>query len=255
MRRRFGTRAAPAVGGVDFAKVALLLHCEGAHASTTFVDSGPLSRTSTAYGDAKISTSSPLVGAGSGVFDGSGDRVNFPHDAADDIGAGAFCIEASAKFPSIGGDYCLVFKGNYSGGYAEWSFIKDGSGYLRFYYGTRGYYQAHIRFLVPTTLVSDQKYDFCIARSVSGDWFCAVDGVPCTQYQTSAPGSGVSYGSIITGTLNNTVSLSASGPLQIAAQGTGSEFFTEGKIDEVRFVVGDDVHSSSYTVALPFPDS
>jgi hypothetical protein len=59
----------------------LLLHFEGADASTTCVDSSIFSRTSTAIGNAQIDTAQFRFGASSGLFDGTLDAFTFPHSA------------------------------------------------------------------------------------------------------------------------------------------------------------------------------
>lgn len=53
----------------DFASVALLLHMDGANASTTFTDSSSNARTVTVNGGAQLSTSQSQYGGASGYFD------------------------------------------------------------------------------------------------------------------------------------------------------------------------------------------
>jgi len=70
-----GTAANDATLDPYFYSVQLLLRMDGANNSTTFKDSSSLYQTSTAYGDAKISTAQSKWGGASGAFDGNGDYV------------------------------------------------------------------------------------------------------------------------------------------------------------------------------------
>lgn len=59
-----------------YSNVTLLLHCNGTNGSTTFTDNSSSPKTITAYGNAQISTTSPILGSGSALFDGSGDYLS-----------------------------------------------------------------------------------------------------------------------------------------------------------------------------------
>jgi hypothetical protein len=75
----------------NFASVSLLLHMD-----STFADSGPGSLTVTANGNAQVSTSRPLRGAGSGLFDGNNDYLTVS-DASLAMGTGDFTIEMMVR--------------------------------------------------------------------------------------------------------------------------------------------------------------
>lgn len=96
---------------VDDNNTALLLHCEGANASTTFTDdatSGNYSFTATAQrpksitarGNAKVSTAQSKFGGASALFDGTGDYLFV--DSTQDLnhGTGDFTIEFQVRFSS-----------------------------------------------------------------------------------------------------------------------------------------------------------
>lgn len=85
--------AVPTAGDLEFDKVSLLLHMDGANGSTTFTDSSAAPKTVTAVGDAKISTARGLFGGASGYFDGNGDALSVANSAALDFGTGDFTIE------------------------------------------------------------------------------------------------------------------------------------------------------------------
>lgn len=59
----------------------LLLHCDGADASTTFTDSSPSGRTATVGGTAQIDTAQSVFGGASMLLDGNSDYITFPDHA------------------------------------------------------------------------------------------------------------------------------------------------------------------------------
>jgi hypothetical protein len=76
----------------DFANVSLLLHCDGANGSTTFLDSSVPSKVVTAFGNTQISTAQSKFGGASGLFDGAGDYIQTP-DADNLDFPGDFTVE------------------------------------------------------------------------------------------------------------------------------------------------------------------
>lgn len=89
----------PAVPAVDtnpdpyFYSTSLLLHFDGAHNSTSIVDSSYLTKSSTAQGDAKISIARNKFGGSSMYFDGNGDYITAPNHPGFDFGNEDFTIE------------------------------------------------------------------------------------------------------------------------------------------------------------------
>lgn len=63
-------------GDMYYPNVSLLLPCDGANNSTTFIDLSPSSKTITIGGDAKITTAQSKFGGACAVFDGSGDYIS-----------------------------------------------------------------------------------------------------------------------------------------------------------------------------------
>lgn len=248
--RRFGVQDS---AHPDFAKVALLLHFDGADGSTTFTDSSSYARAGTVSGGAKLSTSGKIVGLSSGLFAGSSDYVYYPHSAVDDIGTGAFCIECDVKLTSLTGYVPLLGKGAYAVFASEWTlFVVDGL-YLDFYYGQRGTNQAHIQFLLPAGLATGAAYKLCVRRDAAGNWGGYLGGVKCLQYRFSPLSAGVSFGAWNGGELNNKVSLSPGNNLWVARH---PALGVSGRLDELRFTVGDGIYTGDYTPQPgPFPDS
>lgn len=71
----------------------LLLHMDGADASTTFTDEVIPTHVFTAFGNAQIDTAQSKFGGASGLFDGTGDYITTPNSANFDPGTGSFTAE------------------------------------------------------------------------------------------------------------------------------------------------------------------
>lgn len=103
-------------GGND-ANTKLLLHFDGADASTTFTDSnvGGSTKTFTAVGNAQIDTAQSVFGGASGLFDGTGDYIHAT-DHADFEVSGDYTIDFRIR-PNVlaGADRCVVSKSDSSG--------------------------------------------------------------------------------------------------------------------------------------------
>ena len=89
-------------GGLD-SYTKLLLHCDGADASTTFTDSAT-AKAVTAEGNAQIDTTQKVFGTASGLFDGTGDYLTVPDHADWDFGSGDFTIDFRARWASLPGN-------------------------------------------------------------------------------------------------------------------------------------------------------
>jgi hypothetical protein len=77
----------------------LLLNMNGTNGSTTFVDSSTYNHTTTAYGNAQISTAQSKFGGASGYFNG-GDYVQIPGSSAFDISTGDWTVRGWVRFPN-----------------------------------------------------------------------------------------------------------------------------------------------------------
>ena len=124
----------------------LLLHCDGADASTIFVDSAITPKTVTAYDNAQIDTANKQFGTGSALFDGTGDYLGIPNSADWDFGSGDFTIDfwiypidttrqaifASTSDYWLGLDYCCQGTRNInlfaSATGTDWALINADSG-------------------------------------------------------------------------------------------------------------------------------
>ena len=80
-------------GDLDFGKVSLLLHGDGANGSTILTDSSAVPKTVAALGGAVVSTAQSKWGGASLVLDGSGDYLSAPAHADFVFGVGDFTVE------------------------------------------------------------------------------------------------------------------------------------------------------------------
>ncbi len=134
----------------SFSAVTLLLHADGADASTVVTDSSGTPKTGVVAGAAKLSTAQYKFGTSSFTLS-SGDSIQFPANAAFDMTAGDFTAEAWVRpsatgatqrimLPQNGGstngnysyilelDSSLQFRGNvvYGGGAGQNTFVPSG---------------------------------------------------------------------------------------------------------------------------------
>jgi len=79
----------------------LLLHMNGADASTSFPDTGCTVHTATVNGNAQIDTAQSKFGGASGLFDGTGDFLTFPDSADWEFNENDFTIDLWVRFSSI----------------------------------------------------------------------------------------------------------------------------------------------------------
>lgn len=88
-------------GGTDpyYGSIGVLLHLDGADASTTFTDSGPSGKIVTAVGNAQIDTAQSVFGGASLLLDGAGDYLTHTGSAMS-FATGSFTVEAWLRFAS-----------------------------------------------------------------------------------------------------------------------------------------------------------
>lgn len=111
-------KAVAASGGND-AFVKLLLHCDGADASTTFTDASPSARgNATVGGNAQVDTAQSVFGGASALFDGSGDYLEYANSADWNLGAagsGDFTLDFRLRFNGSPATASLISAGDLSG--------------------------------------------------------------------------------------------------------------------------------------------
>lgn len=95
-----GTPNYDVVGAGD-TSIGLLMHGNGADASTTLTDSSSGSKTLTANGNAQIDTAQAKFGGASILLDGTGDYVSAADSADWNFGSGAFTIDCWVRYNSV----------------------------------------------------------------------------------------------------------------------------------------------------------
>ena len=227
------TAELPPAGDEYFADVSLLLHGDGADASTVFTDSSSHNQAMTRTGDTQISTAQSQFGGSSIRFDGSGDMLAVP--AANHLlftwGADPFTIETFIRFAALG-DQHLVDQRH--GG--------DSFNRLGLYITTSNItvmINGSTNITGSTTLAIDTWYHLAICRDGANMWIF-LDGVQ----------DGIKTNVTTTFTCNT------SDPFVIGRAGFSLTGTLNAWIDEFRVTKGVARYTAPFTPPdAPFPDS
>lgn len=209
-------------GDASFDLVGMLLHGDGANASTVFTDSGPLKRTVTATA-AVISTAQSKFGGASMLFNGTSALVATPMDANLQLAANDFTFE------------CWVYlAGTPAANYTIGScFNSDNTGYRFMIDSTRKFVGLSAIYVATTTITTNLAASAVIALNTwthvawvrSGNRFYSfVNGVLDQDYTISGSGNG----SIVPSTAVN---------FEIG-RNVGSTWYFNGYIDDWRLTKG-----------------
>ena len=225
--------SAPPVGPTDpdFASVSLLLHGDGTNGSTTIVDSSPLPKTVTAYGNAQISTANSKFGGASLAFDGTGDSLSIGGSVAFSFGGADLTIEGWVNPTVITSGRAIV--SSYPGGSpGNWIISLEG-GKLSLYIYPSGTF--NFSWLSTTVFSVNTWTHFAITRE-SGFWRMFCNGV---MENTST--ASVSMGNLV--------------DVTIGSQNNTTRFFN-GYIDDFRITKGVARYTANFTPpTAPFPDA
>jgi hypothetical protein len=149
------------IGGND-AFTKLLLHCDGADASTAFTDSSAGAKTVTANGNAQIDTAQSKFGGASALFDGTGDYLSTPDSADWAFGSGNFTIDFWIRLPSIPTDIAIFQQYVSDSNRME---LNVDTGSLTFYALSAGSYVAH--YTATPGLSANTWYHLAVVRNGS----------------------------------------------------------------------------------------
>jgi hypothetical protein len=212
----------------------LLMTVTGASDNNNITDASSNNHSITVNGDAYAGTFSPYRSGGySTYFDGAGDYLNAPSNAAFEFGTGDFSIELFFYRTASGSVDTLVQYGNASvGGYTEisWAMYISSSNYLSFEIsdGTPG--GAGALSLVSSVLFPTNSWvHVSVVR----------DGNNFTLYQNG--------NSVDTTTDNRSVYVSPSPLLWIARNHNAGTGDTAGFFSNVRIVKGTAVYTANFT--------
>jgi YD repeat-containing protein len=216
----------------SFNSVSLLLHMDGANASTTYTDNAPAPKPYIGAGAAQLSAAAPKYGTASLLLDGVNSSLSTPSDTVFDLGT-IYTIEFFIKPATLTPNFGVVHRGFYtttSNTWADLSFsIRHiGSGTVRFYfYATTN---ANEQFIdVPNAVAPGiWKHIAMVRNGTAGQIF--IDG-------TSA------------GTISalNTPAASTQ-PLKVGLwdYSAGNEYFN-GNLDELRITKGVARYTANFT--------
>lgn len=198
------------IGGND-SYTKLLLHCDGADASTTFTDASPAARgNATANGNAQVDTAQSVFGGGAYLGDGTGDYLSYASHADWDLGGaggGDFTIDFRVRFNSASTDESLIRAGNLAG--TGWDFYVTNVNTIRLYNGSSS--------SIAWTRSTGTWYHLALVRS----------GSTITLYR-----DGTSMGTFTDLDMNNDgVALGIGG-------GAGTTYSLNGWMDEIRISKG-----------------
>jgi hypothetical protein len=186
-------------GGID-SNVKLMLHCNGADASTTFTDESPTTPlTVTARGDAQIDTSQSVFGAASCLLDGTSDYLEINDDADLYFGTSQLCLEFRVRFAALpAAGYATVIYSQYADS-ANWTafYLRNlgGSYYLSLVTNTAGTVATPLNMKQWTTPVVNTWYHLAVIRGWGGNanvWAVTVNGTSLgsTTLSTTYPNVG-----------------------------------------------------------------
>lgn len=208
----------------------LLLHMDGTNGSTTFTDSASPSNTLVANGDAQLSTTGAKFGTACGLFDGTGDSLNI----------------ASPNFEFESSDFCIDFWVNND--------VQNGNGFIEFIFAGNDFSTNRNSIELYTVAGGGNagKVAFEFFRDDVSELFILSPSVfGSGSYQHVALTREASdFRLFIGGVLS--VSGSSSTATRLADNfniGVVSRHSTyiDGRLDELRVVVGDAVYTSNFT--------
>ena len=198
-------------------KVALQLKFDGTNGSTSFVDSGPNALAVTAVGNAQVSTTQAKYGGASAYFDGAGDAVQIPFNAALDLTSGDFTIEGWVYFNAVSGTPTIITPFGTGTTFGGWVIALDSSSRLTFYLSTAAntWNLATNVLFSATAVVTGTWYHFALVRNGSA-FKPYLNGIAGTTFTSSS-------------TLYNN-----SRPLKIGAEKDSNVLPLNGYIDDLR---------------------
>ncbi len=223
--KQAGTWPTPVYADPNFKQTVLLLHGDGTNGAqnNTFLDSSTNNFTITRNGNTTQGTFSPFsVGAGefSNYFDGTGDYLTAPDNAAWDFGTGDFTIETWI-YPTTSGTVRVIGSAFSNSGNDGWSFELTSGNTLTFY--AEGAYK-----VTSTGTVTANAWNH-VAVSRSG-----------TSLRLFING-------VLDGSATDSTNISGStATITISATPSGTALFT-GYQSNFRVVTGTAVYTSAFT--------
>ncbi|MCP5004813.1 MAG: LamG domain-containing protein, partial [Planctomycetes bacterium] len=203
----------------------LMLHCDGADASTTFTDDSASGHTVTPVADAQIDTAQSKFGGASALFDGTGDYLSVPNHADFNFGSDDFTVDLQFRPANTSGNKGIISMSDASN--FNWVIYQSNAN-ARIYISSNGSSWNIVSAGTIGTLVANTWHHLEIGRS-GNDFYTFLDGVE----------SGL-------GTSSASALYAGTSLLRIGTNGlTGQN--VNGHIDEVRISNGICRHTSGFT--------
>jgi hypothetical protein len=230
------TTTDPAVTGENDSFTKIMLHMDGADASTTFTDVnlGGSAHTWTAAGNAQVDTAQSKFGGASALFDGTGDWITTPDHADFALGTGDFTIECWFNCNAAGGTVVrLAGQNNNTESVASTSFqIRRSVGNLIQAYVAVGAATFNVLGTTQFTNAVNTGWHHVAVVRTGGFLFLYIDGVQ--------EGSATA----ISGSINDSANA-----LRVGAGGEVTAETWVGWIDEFRLSVGIARYTANFTPA------
>lgn len=210
---------------VDDSYTKVLLHCDGADASTTITDES--GKTWTARNHAQLDTDQYKFGTASLLLDGTDDYIDTPDGDDFTVGSGDFTFDFWIKRASTGGRQGLFGQCNSSGGYGSVLAEFNTSNQLKVY----AYYNAGANAITHTgaTYTDTSAWHHIAVIRYSNYLYTAIDGTLS---------AGTSCNVTVDNVANNFV---------IGRMGDYAGAYFNGWIDELRFSKGIARWTSNFT--------
>lgn len=197
------------IGGND-AFTTLLLHCDGANASTSFPDASATANTVTANGAAQVATAQSKFGGASASFNNSASSyLSAPNNTALQFGTGDFTIDGWVYINTLKDYNTLASRRAASG--VGWVLFINSIGALRWSDNTNASDSAD-------TLTAGAWHHVAWSRSGSNNYLFINGGVPTT--------------------FSNSTNFNGTESLLVGLDGNGMGFPMNGYIDEFRISKG-----------------
>lgn len=210
--------------------VKLLLHGEGADASTTIKDSSPTHRTVSVYGNAQIDTAQKKFGSASILFDGVWDAVYCADSDDWYLGTGDFTIDWWVRFSSLptSGNYAHII-GQRVNDSNRWNLlINNNSGTYRMIFSVRGSQSIEVTRNF-SSLSTGTWYHMALTRAGS-------------SFKMFLDGNQLSTEYITGNTIDNFATV-----LTLGSRYSDYAWSLNGWLDEVRLIKGKAIWTSSFT--------
>ena len=218
-------------GGPIATNVRLLVHFNGADNAVTFPDSSLTPKTAVVTGNAKLTTTGMKYGSACGIFDGSGDVVEYNHPTQFFI-PGDFCFEGWLSIPSTPAGNRTFF--------ATYT-IPTVTPFIDGVITTANQIIANINGLALTSVAS-------VPIGSMFHWAISRKGSTCYLFLNgNLEASGTNSTNF-----SNTKDVSVGGAVNVV----GTNSYHNGKMDDFRLVIGEFVYDSNFTppaAELPNP--